>query len=126
MEKKTWVRPLAEVEKFVANEYVAACWKIKCNVPSGFGFDDANNNGQYDRGETKYTSNGSYGCGEYHNGVQGDSGPVANAMWQPQNYFVVWYDDGPAYPVYMFNTGKHDPHFSKVSDAEWETNPNAS
>lgn len=127
MIKEAWVSPETKVQQFMANEYVAACWKIKCNVPTGFGFDDANGNGKYDRGETKYTWDGSYGCGEYHNGVQGDSGPVANAMWQPQTISWGGYSNyGPAYEVYKFNTGKHDPHFSKVEDAEWETNPNAS
>ena len=30
---KTWVQPLAIVDKFVANEYVAACWTVSCQVP---------------------------------------------------------------------------------------------
>ena len=30
---KQWIQPLATVEKFIANEYVAACWTVSCEVP---------------------------------------------------------------------------------------------
>lgn len=33
MEKSNWEQPLATVEYFMANEYVAACWKVRCEVP---------------------------------------------------------------------------------------------
>lgn len=39
--KKEWVRPLTEVQSFVANEYVAGCgdsgtvYKFQCNAPAG-------------------------------------------------------------------------------------------
>ena len=32
MEMRRWVKPRTEVQKFEANEYVAACWKIACTV----------------------------------------------------------------------------------------------
>ncbi len=32
MGKIAWVQPLATVQQFVANEYVAACWNVKCDV----------------------------------------------------------------------------------------------
>ena len=120
-----------ESEVFAANEYIAACWRINCNVPTGFGFIDNNGNDQYDRGDDKLTSDGVYGCGVWHTGVQGvpDDGPTANAMWQPQRHgFLGYQDDGPAYDVYYWSDGygQTHRHFSKVSDAEWETNPNAS
>lgn len=41
MEKKIWTRPLAEVEQFMANEYIAACgdqntvYKFVCDAPKG-------------------------------------------------------------------------------------------
>ena len=41
---KKYVKPMMEGQMFVANEYVAQCWKIKCNVPYGIGFYDNNNN----------------------------------------------------------------------------------
>lgn len=128
--KKKYVRPVMVGERFTTNEYVAACWKIKCNVPYGIGFYDENNNNQYDEGTDTYIARG-YGCGTYHNGVESDNGPVANAMWQPRKK-IGWFgreeNDGSAYPVYMFVTSNNNNghHFSKVEDAEWETNPNAS
>lgn len=36
--KRAYVRPTMVGERFVANEYVAACWKINCNVPWGYGY----------------------------------------------------------------------------------------
>lgn len=30
--KKTYVKPVMESEEFVANEYVAACWDLKCDT----------------------------------------------------------------------------------------------
>lgn len=128
---KSYVKPMMESEVFAANEYIAACWRINCNVPTGFGFIDNNGNDQYDRGDEKLTSDGVYGCGVWHTGVQGvpDDGPTANAMWQPQRPGWFGYqDDGPAYDVYYWSDvyGQTHRHFSKVSDAQWETNPNAS
>lgn len=31
-EKKMWKQPMAVVQKFTANEYVAACWNVVCSV----------------------------------------------------------------------------------------------
>lgn len=123
--KRKYAHPQVIVEEFTPNEYVAACWKIKCNVPYGIGFYDTNSNNQYDEND-EYIAEG-YGCGTYHTGVESDKGPVANAMWQPR----IWgtnYNYGKAYPVFMFVTSNSNNghHFSKVEDAEWETNPNAS
>ena len=128
--KKEWIEPEIMVQQFVANEYVAACWKINCNVPLGYGYIDNNRNSKYDSGDTLLTPAGKRGkpkevkgCGVYHTGVQGvpDDGPVANSMWHPSrgesDYAVYYWRDG---------NGAYDIHFSKVSDAHWETNPNAS
>ena len=41
MEKRVWTKPLAQVEQFLANEYVAACgdsgitYKFKCTAGGG-------------------------------------------------------------------------------------------
>lgn len=130
---KTYVKPMMQSETFVANEYIAACWKINCNVPTGYGFIDKNGNKTFDqRIDEKLTRDGVYGCRVWHKGVQGvpGDGPEANAMWQPQHreFFGRYEDDGPAYDVYYWSDGNGETHrhFSKVSDAEWETNPNAS
>ena len=31
--KKEYVKPVIESEEFVANEYVAACWRLTCETP---------------------------------------------------------------------------------------------
>lgn len=129
--KKTYVRPMMVGERFVSNEYVAACWKINCNVELGIGFKDTNENGKYDStDEVICKQNPRQGCGEWHTGVAGvpDDGPKANAMWQPVRWFFGYQPVGDAYSVYWWSTDSsdHGQHFSKVSSAEWETNPDAS
>ncbi len=123
--KKKYSTPAINFSEFTPNEYIAACWKIECNVPKGYGYLDNNGNGKYDNGtDKKLTPNDVFGCGEWHMGVQGvpDDGPTANAMWNPNKKGVA------DYPVYYWRDGNgtYDIHFSKVSDAKWETNPNAS
>lgn len=41
MEKRVWTKPVAAIEGFMPNEYIAACWDIKCDVDGndGFGMD---------------------------------------------------------------------------------------
>ena len=53
MERKVWRRPLTKVQKFEANEYVAACYHGVCDI-SGYVFNDTNGNGQYDPGADRY------------------------------------------------------------------------
>lgn len=133
VQKKEWAIPQTFVQQFAANEYVAACWKIKCNVPSGIGYHETNGFDGYQAPGFKkvdgdwiwvegddYIAQGS-GCGTYHNGVESDNGPVANAMWQESN--------GSYYPVFHFKARVHgalSDHFCTLGSEEWETNPNAS
>lgn len=134
--KKIWTKPVAIVEKFAANEYVAACWKINCNVPSGYGYTDTNNNGRYDANtdvlltpaDRRGNPDSVRGCGTWHTGVAGvpDDGPVANAMWHAEGQWPWSSDEDYAVFFWRDGDGAHDVHFSKVSDAQWETNPNAS
>ena len=47
---KVWQEPQVMVQPFVANEYVAACYRIRCTTPKDNGrffylFDDTNKNG---------------------------------------------------------------------------------
>ena len=30
--KQTWVTPRVNIQNFEANEYVAACWNVVCNI----------------------------------------------------------------------------------------------
>lgn len=52
--KREYVKPMMNGERFVANEYVAACWKGECNI-SGYVYLDTNGNGVYDEGVDKYS-----------------------------------------------------------------------
>ena len=36
---KKYIKPMMESETFVSNEYVGVCWGIKCDLPSGSGWD---------------------------------------------------------------------------------------
>ena len=122
--KRAYSTPAMKVEVFEASESVAACWKINCNVPYGYGYKDNNGNGKFDRGDERLTNKGVSGCGTWHKGVKGvpDDGPSANAMWH------AYFTSGKDYPVYWWSTGKgsNNQHFSKTEDAQWETNPHAS
>ena len=85
--KRAYVRPTMVGERFVANEYVAACWKIYCNVPNGYGYIDNDKNGQFSSGDKLLTPRYEllHGCHKWHTGVKGvpDDGPKENAMWHP-------------------------------------------
>lgn len=121
--KREYSKPAMKVDVFEASEYVAACWKVKCNVPWGFGYVDNNKNGKYDPITDTYIASGR-GCGTWHGGVPGVSGdgPKANAMWHPDG-------GGKDYEVFHWNQRVHgalSDHFTKVKDAQWETNKNAS
>lgn len=65
MERRVWRRPLTEVQKFEANEYVAACgdenkvYKFVCDAGGGVNgtvYEDTNNNGKLDWGDKELTS----------------------------------------------------------------------
>ncbi len=47
---KSWVKPVTEVQKFEANEYVAACWGVGCDV--SWSNDYEKWQGDYDNGVT--------------------------------------------------------------------------
>ena len=120
-------KPEISFDEFEANEYIAACYDIECNVPYGFGYIEKNGiSGYQKRGDIKLAEG--KGCGEVHKGVPGvpDDGPVANAMWQQTNLWGKPYGD--PYPVFHWvdGEGSEGHHFSKVSDADWEENANAS
>lgn len=129
MEKRVWTMPQAEVDKFEVNDNITACYVIDCNVGTGFGYIEQNDTPGYQNGDVKLTNNGVHGCGDEHVGVYLDAAPYENAMWQPQSYSWGRYvNDGDPYGVFYWSTGSgsNNQHFSKVSDAKWETNPNAS
>ena len=77
---KRWETPRIAVEKFEANEYVAACWGVKCDV------DWAND---YELRE-----------GDYHNGVTHDNAHCGSASNQ-----VIFDDNNDGTADRMIETG---------------------
>lgn len=121
-----YTTPVAHMEAFAANEYVAACWSIDCNVPYGTGYYETNGKDGYQ--EDNWYSDGDdfiasgYGCGTTHavSGIDA-AGPSANAMWQDRN--------GNYYPVFYFkmrSAGNLSDHFCTLDEVVWAPNPNAS
>lgn len=52
-EKKMWEQPKAVVQKFAANEYVAACWSVACKV-TGYDAVGGNHRAQFCGNGTHY------------------------------------------------------------------------
>ena len=133
---KNYVKPMMESEAFAANEYIAACYRIRCTTPNGnrsykYIYADSNNNGVWDRGDQKIYGSwfGSFsGCNQWHEGVILDEPPTANGFvttgtdsdgWSVQSEPVFyWYEDlGHQY---------EDIHVMTPGDENYESNPNAS
>ena len=82
MEKKNYEKPFMQVEQFIPNDYVAACYHVDCKTDAENGsyryiYLDSNNNGHLDRNDQQvYTAGygGSFtGCGVEHKGVISDT-----------------------------------------------------
>ena len=135
--KKRYERPLASVEVFRANEYVAACYKIKCTTPNNnarfnYLYEDTNKDGVWDKNQDKliYNNGGTFwGCNNWHNGVIKSEAPSINGFvvketWQglKRKY--------QSYPVFYwkehFGNGTVDYHVMTPGRENYETNPNAS
>ena len=69
---KTWTIPVAVAQQFIANEYVSACYYIKCCTPnnnsrSSLLVYDNNGNGEYDEGIDEISYKGWVsGCAGIH------------------------------------------------------------
>lgn len=131
--RKKYVKPSIVGEKFIANEYIAACWNIKCNVDSGYGYFEKNDRDGYQKDGDELIASG-HGCGTTHvaSGIDA-AGPSENAMWQETDS---WGEEkGAPYPVFYFkarNTSsewwesKSNHHFCTLDAVNWDENPNAS
>lgn len=130
MERKVWRRPLTEVQKFEANEYVAACgdsgvvYNFECNAGSrrnsyNVYFDDgtpyASSNGN-EEWYTKFT--GYHPCGETHE-AESNSGFYDGYMYL-QN---MWGNNsGSPIDVVIWTDGGSNVHCTTELDMdEWET-----
>lgn len=127
--KKKYERPVASQTIFQANEYVAACYKIKCTTPNNnasfkYLYEDTNKNKVYDREDRLvYSSRGSFrGCNNWHKGVIKSEAPTANGFVKTSR--------GTAYPVFYWkehlSNDSVDYHVMTPGRENYETNPNAS
>lgn len=114
--KKKWVNPKAKVQEFAANEYVATCYTVNCNVPAGVGYIEQNNIPGFQEGADFCLLQGG-GCGGTHD-AKGLSNPSFNALWEDTegNVQKVFYFEGSAVG------GDGNKHFA----TSWVVNPNAS
>lgn len=124
MERRVWIRPLTEVQKFEANEYVAACgdsgvvYKFKCNAgdknlgPFNYPYEvyvDYNGNGHY-----QYRAN-YHACGATHE-AESDSGFYKGYMDDERT----WWDDH--IEVIVWTEYGNDTHCTTELDMDkWET-----
>lgn len=120
--KKEYVKPQIFGEKFIANEYVAACYHGVCNI-SGYVFTDTNGNGKYDKGVDKYKYKNTACNHDYWIEGQSSTLPAKNAFlfssydWEKvlvkEGYWVTGPITGKDYwvdPVYDYvEVGKGDP-----------------
>lgn len=129
--RKTWEEPRILVQEFVANEYVAACYKIKCTTPNGNSFykciyADTNANGIWDSEDEILYNSEFRGCNQWHKGVIRDNAPTANGFvttgtnprWNKSASVFYWYED--------FGGRYEDIHVMTPGRENYETNPNAS
>ena len=131
---KKYVKPMMEGQMFVSNEYVAACYKIKCTTPKNnsefnYIYADTNNSGALDTGdELLYSSkDGFTGCNQWHIGVIRNDAPEANGFVSTKR---VGSNSNNVYPVHYWyeNLGNRyeDIHVMTPGSENYETNPNAS
>ena len=103
---KMWNQPAAQAQQFAANEYVSACYNIKCKADNSTEWPgtcitqavmDTNGNGVYEAGtdEIFYQSGGFYCCGQYH------QVKVEGAVPNQHNAFLID-TAGNAVPVYLW------------------------
>lgn len=129
--KKEWVKPLAVVEQFVANEYVAACgdsgtvYNFECNA----GTEGTSYNVYFDNGTPYASSNdyeeyytdffGYHPCGATHK-AESDSGFVKGYMYK-QDYWS-GNNTGDKISVIIWTENGKDVHCTTNLDMDsWET-----
>lgn len=78
--KQKWIRPQTTIEKFVPNEYIAACWGVRCDV-------NWSNKYEMEHGR------------DYWNGVTHDSGQCGNSSHQ-----IIYDDNNDGTPDRMTET----------------------
>ena len=119
MERVKWEKPRAEVQAFVADDYVAACWDVLCDgppvtFPGRRVYQDIDGDKEWDWNEPILSRN-AYGDNKtYLVKTEGDAPPSYNAM--------VYKLIGDDYPVYYFG----NDHISLLKNVTDNARPNHS
>lgn len=129
---KTYIKPIMESELFAANQYISACYRIRCTTPNRndtfyYLYDDSNDNGVWDSKDKILYSNrwGFSGCNRWHSGVIQDNPPEENGfVTRGTNP-----DRNSSYAVFWWNErlgADSDYHVMTPGKENYESNPNAS
>ena len=116
MERVKWEKPRAEVQAFVADDYVAACYDVLCDgppvtFPGRRVYQDKNDNNELDWNEPILSRN-AYGDNKTYLVKTEGVAPSYNAM--------VLKLDGDDYPVYYFG----NDHISLLKNVTDNARPN--
>jgi len=110
--KRKYGKPLIQIEAFEANEYIAACWQMTCNVPKHKKNHHSNSTGYAHNivGEGENYKVYGYGCGaSYKVKTNGEEQPKVNAQWTTDTDRKI---DQPSYNggIYLWR----DEHFTRA------------
>lgn len=129
--KRTWKQPAAIAQKFMANEYVAACYQVYCGGPK----DNAYCTGLYaddgtDIANPPYEGARFRGCGGYHR-VIGEGVPTNNGyVCMGEDKIPVFYWLGEVMDPTLADEGDMaDFHFADLNRSDaviFSDNPNHS
>lgn len=89
--RKKYEKPCMNMENFEANEYIAACYHVTCNVPHLKGVITGNlseKSSGYAILDGSYNKLHGYGCGKSHViKTEGDTKPRSNGWWTMKDKF---------------------------------------
>ena len=108
---RNWIRPEAVGQQFATNDYVSACYNVKCTTPNGnakftYLYEDTNKNGTFEPGTdallfdaTSIPKNEHFwGCGGRHE-------VIIRGEWPANNGFVAPLEDPNAVIPYFYWSG---------------------
>ncbi len=95
MEKRIYRMPIMALERFVPNEYIAACYHVECKTDAAndtyhYIYLDTNGNGYLDRNDTQVYHSSFHGCGIKHHSVISESGLKLNGFVSTEDKYTSW------------------------------------
>lgn len=115
--KKKYVTPVATYEAFLANQYVASCYDIKCNGFEGTAY-------KLPKSKDNILLKNASGCGEVIKGVKLENAPTNNSIIEVNTFFGTY----ESKTFYWKNTGSnsqtHPYHFTSMLLHNWNESKN--